>query len=134
MQGFEFSVRKSWGNWLNMSLSYTYLDARDTSPGRINDELAYKVRHSAGASATAYRGKWRLNLNARYRSRIEEVFIYPGSEPDAVLVANAKLNFEAGKGRSLYLAINNFTNAQYEELERYRMPGRGFAVGGVASF
>lgn len=129
MQGVEVAYTHQWQNRLSLSVSYTFLDARDISPGRVNDALAYKVRHTLGASATAQQGRFTLNLNARYRSRIEEVFIYPGSEPDAVLVANAKLAYALAGRHTCYLALNNFNDAQYEELERYRLPGRSVTLG-----
>ncbi len=129
MQGFELSWRQQWLPWLNSNVSYTFLDARDTSPERLNDALAYKVRHSLGASTSAQYKKFNLHLSCRYRSRIEEVFIYPGSEPGAAFIANAKLNFRPSERRTFYLAVNNLNNDQYEELERYRMPGRSFTVG-----
>ena len=134
MQGFELSYRQRIYDFLTLNVAYTYLDARDISPERFNDELAYKVRHSLGMSATAYYKKIMLHVGSRYRSRIEEVFIYPGSEPDAVFVANARLNYKPAANRTLYVAVNNFNNAQYEELERYRMPGRSFTLGVDLSF
>jgi iron complex outermembrane receptor protein len=129
MQGVELSYRQHWKEHLTVQLSYTFLDARDISAGRINDALAYKVRHTLGASATARHKGWVLNLNARYRSKIEEVFIYPGSEPNAVFLANAKIARTFEGGYTGYFAVNNLNNAQYEELERYRMPGRSFTAG-----
>jgi outer membrane receptor protein involved in Fe transport len=129
MQGLELSYRQQWKEFLTLQLSYTFLDARDISPGRVNDALAYKVRHTLGASATTHYKGFTLNLNARYRSRIEEVFIYPGSEPDAVMVANTKVSYTFSHGFTGYFAVNNLNNAQYEELERYRMPGRSFTAG-----
>jgi outer membrane receptor for ferrienterochelin and colicin len=129
MQGVEFSYQQKWGDFLRFSLSYTFLDARDISPERVNNTLAYKVRHSAGASATFSHKGFMLHFNARYRSKIEEVFIYPGSEPAAVFVANGKCSYAFSTKRSAYFAVNNFNNAQYEELERYRMPGRSFVAG-----
>jgi len=129
MQGVEVSYRQQWKDFLTLQLSYTFLDARDISPGRVNDALAYKVRHTLGASATVRHKGFTLNLNARYRSRIEEVFIYPGSEPDAVFVANTKISYTFLGGYTGYFAVNNLNNAQYEELERYRMPGRSFTAG-----
>lgn len=129
MQGVELSYRHQWKQMLSLQLSYTFLDARDISSGRLNDALAYKVRHTIGASATVRQKGFTLNLNARYRSRIEEVFIYPGSEPDAVFIANTKVAYTFPRGYSCYFAINNLNNAQYEELERYRMPGRSFTAG-----
>jgi len=133
MQGFELNFQHRWKDLLFLNFSYTFLDARDTSPERVNDVLAYKVRHSLGASATLTHKKWMLHSNARFRSRVEEVFIYPGSEPGAVFVANAKIRYSAGRNH-LYFAVNNFNNAQYEELERYRMPGRSFVAGMEFSF
>lgn len=129
MQGIEVSYRQQWKDWLTVQIAYTFLDARDISPERVNDALAYKVRHSLGTSATARRGPFTLNLNARYRSRIEEVFIYPGNEPDAAFIANAKVSCKFSGTNTVYFAVNNLNNAQYEELERYRMPGRNFTAG-----
>lgn len=129
MQGFELSYTRHWGERFHLSASYTFLDARDISSERVNDALAYKVRHTVGASATYRYQRWTLHANARYRSRIEEVFIYPGSEPAAAFIANARLRCDFGRGKAAYFALNNLNDAQYEELERYRMPGRSFALG-----
>jgi outer membrane receptor protein involved in Fe transport len=134
MQGLELSYRHRFSDFLSAQLAYTFLDARDISPERFNDALAYKVRHSLGASANTQYGKFSLNVGMRYRSRIEEVFIYPGSEPSAVLVANARLCYRPAEQKTLYFGIGNVNNAQYEELERYRMPGRNFTAGVDISF
>ena len=129
MQGIELSWRRQWSELLSLSFSYTLLDARDISPERFNDVLAYKVRHTLGASATLCHKGWMLHLDGRYRSRVEEVFIYPGSEPAAALIGNARLSRQIKDRHCMYFAVNNFSNTQYEELERYRMPGRSFAAG-----
>ncbi|MCB0549446.1 MAG: TonB-dependent receptor [Phaeodactylibacter sp.] len=134
MQGLEFSYHQRVKDFLILNLGYTFLDARDVSEGRLNDELAYKVRHTFSASATAYRGPVTFNVNCRYRSRIREVFIYPGSEPDAAFIANAKVNVKIAEHYNCYLAIDNLGNEQYEELERYRMPGRSYTAGAVLRF
>lgn len=130
MQGFEVTYRQHIGKKLSINLAYTYLDARDVSAGRINDALAYKVRHTLGGGITVRHQGFTVNANGRYRSRIEEVFIYPGSEPQAAFVANAKASYNFPSGKySVCLAVNNLNNARYEELERYRMPGRNYTVG-----
>lgn len=134
MQGIECSIRHQFRPWLHANLAYTFLDARDISPERLNDALAYKVRHTLGASVQAQYEDFSLNLSNRYRSRIEEVFIYPGNEPGAAFIACAKLSWQPQTGRTFYLAVNNINNAQYEELERYRMPGRRFTAGIDYSF
>jgi len=129
MQGLELSYRHRFSDLLSVQLAYTYLDARDISPERFNDALAYKVRHSIGASANTQYRRFSLHAGMRYRSRIEEVFIYPGSEPLAVMVANARLSYRPAEQKTIYLGISNLNNALYEELERYRMPGRSFTAG-----
>jgi outer membrane receptor for ferrienterochelin and colicin len=134
MQGVELSFRHQIRPWLNANLAYTFLDARDISPERLNDALAYKVRHTLGASLHAQHKKFSLLINNRYRSRIEEVFIYPGSEPAAAFIACAKMTWQPKTGHNFYVAVNNLNNAQYEELERYRMPGRRFTTGIDFSF
>jgi outer membrane receptor protein involved in Fe transport len=134
MQGFEIAYVRQIKNWARLNISYTYLDARDVSEGRLNDDLAYKMKHTLGAGATAYFGKFTANFNARYRSAIKEVFIYPGSEPGAATVLNAKIAWQKSKHIQFYLALDNLTNSQYEELERYRMPGRNYTLGGTWEF
>ena len=134
MQGFEIGYRQTWGDYFKTSIGYTYLDARDISEGRLNDDLAYKVKHTLNISASGNYGKFSLHINARHHSRIKEVFIYPGSEPDAVSLINAKLNFQLAEQQNIYFAIDNITDTQYEELERYRMPGRSFTVGAAFGF
>ncbi len=134
MQGFEVSLSQHWKKHLRVNIGYTYLDARDVSEGRYNDNLAYKYKHTFSASATGFYKNFTLNVNGRYRSAIKEVFIYPGNEPDAVFLLNSKLSWQLTEQQSFYIAADNIGNAQYEELERYRMPGRSYTVGAVFCF
>jgi iron complex outermembrane receptor protein len=129
MQGVELSWQQQWNNTLSTRLGYTFLDARDVSVGRLNDELPYKVRHSFSFSATARHKGFTLNLNSRYRSAIREVSLYPGSEPGAAFLINSRLGYRFNEHFSAFLAADNMGNLQYEELERYRMPGRSWTAG-----
>ena len=134
MQGVELTFHQRWGNYANMTLGYTYLDASDVSIDRFNDELAYKVRHTFSASASAYLDAFTFHVNSRYRSAIQEVFIYPGSEPEAAFILNSKVTWQATDKGQVYFALDNLTDTQYEELERYRMPGRRYSMGVVWNF
>lgn len=134
MQGFEIAYVRQIAKKARLNIAYTYLDARDVSEGRLNDALAYKMKHTLSVGTTAYLGKFTANANARYRSAIKEVFIYPGNEPGAAFVLNAKLGWQPAKDIQFYLALDNLTNNQYEELERYRMPGRNYTMGGTWEF
>ena len=134
MQGFEVVYNRLVGEKARLNIGYTYLDARDVSEGRLNENLAYKIKHTLSVGATTYVGKFTASANLRYRSAIKEVFIYPGSEPGAALVLNAKIAWQPIKQAQFYLALDNLTNSQYEELERYRMPGRNYTMGGTWEF
>lgn len=134
MQGFEVTFQRQWEKKARLNIGYTYLDARDISAGRFNDNLAYKVKHTLSAGATTYLNDFTFNLNTRYRSAIKEVFIYPGSEPESAFILNAKLTWQPIEQGQFYLALDNISNTQYEELERYRMPGRTYTAGGVWNF
>lgn len=129
MQGAEIKINYRNNKGLSMGLGYTYLDALDNSPDRLNDNLAYKVKHSLHFDFNKSWDHFSLNLNARYKSAIKEVFIYPGSEPDAFALVDMRAAYKIKEGYAIYLAIKNLTNTQYEELERYRMPGRSFSMG-----
>ncbi|HHS95130.1 MAG TPA: hypothetical protein ENJ45_00960 [Phaeodactylibacter sp.] len=135
LQGFEITYRHQW--WkkhLSTSLAYTFLDARDVSDDRYNDYLAYKSKHTFNASLWASYKSFALSFQARYRSAIREVFIYPGSEPDAAWRIDAKLSYRFSKERKLSFSIDNITDTAYEELERYRMPGRSYTLSATYRF
>lgn len=129
MQGFEWEMKWKASDHFDFGLGYTFLDAKDVSEDRINDELAYKVKHSGFFSMNGDWKSWSLNLNGRYRSDIKEVFIYPGNEPAGYFLANTKLSYGFGESHSAFLTVQNIGDAQYEELERYRMAGRSFSMG-----
>ena len=129
MQGFEISVDYMPVEWLLFQTGYTYLDARDASENRFNDVLPYKSKHTAYFNVIGSFKKFRYSMQARGRSRIDEVFIYQGSEPDGYTLFNGKISYAFNPGVSLSFSVNNITDEQYEEIERYRMEGRNYVVG-----
>ncbi len=128
VQGLEFSVSYNPFKNLRTNINYTYLDAQDESPGRINDTLPYRVKHALKGSVDWLLGDISLHFDSRYKSKVEEVFLYPLEAPQAYILSNAKLNYAFNKTINFSLAVNNLFNTQYEELARYRMPGRNFLV------
>jgi outer membrane cobalamin receptor len=96
--------------------------------------LPYKSKHTTYAILSASHKKIHLFLQARSRSRIDEVFIYPGSEPDGYILFNGKLAYAFSKNFSSYFKIDNIRDVQFEEIERYRMAGRSYAMGLHYSF
>lgn len=129
MQGFEISAEYKIFQWLNLSTGYTYLDAKDQSSNRINDVLPYKSKHTAYFALSALYKKFSFLIQSRARSRVEEVYIYPGSEPGGYALVNLRLGYQFKPDISFSLGVQNVANIQYEEIERYRMEGRTFMIG-----
>jgi len=114
---------------ISLHTGYTYLDAKDVSDEAINDVLAYKSKHTIYVNLLGTYKRFQLFLQARSRSRIDEVFIYPGSEPAGYILFGGKLSYTFSDKASCYFKIDNATDVQYEEIERYRMAGRNYMVG-----
>jgi outer membrane receptor for ferrienterochelin and colicins len=129
IQGTEITVRSRWGSHVDLRAGYTWLDARDQSEDRTDDVLAYRPEHNFNASAGLYWRRTQLHVQTRYRSEIEEVFLYPLQAPDAFWVTDAKAQYRLFTSLSLTATVNNMFDVQYEELARYRMPGRHWLFG-----
>jgi outer membrane receptor for ferrienterochelin and colicin len=128
MAGVELTATSTW-RALALSANYTYLDARDRSEGREDDVLAYRPKHSANIAADVGHGRWMLHGDARYRSDIEEVFLFPLQAPTAYWIYNANVQFRVSDRITASVKVNNVLDVQYEELARYRMPGRNWTFG-----
>ncbi len=129
MRGVDASVTARWIDAVSASVGYTYLDAEDRSPGRVDDVLAYRPKHSLQASLG---GTWRRTqviADARYRSDVEEVFLFPLQRPSAFWVFGAAVRQRITDRVGLSARVNNLFDARYEELARYRMPGRNWLFG-----
>jgi len=133
MQGAEATVQSRY-RALSAYANYAYVDARDQSPDRTDDLLAYRPKHSAAFGADVERGRWTVHADARYRSHIEEVFLYPLQAPDAFWVFNGAAQCELNGAWLLSLKVNNVLDTAYEEIARYRMPGRNWMFGVAMRF
>jgi outer membrane receptor protein involved in Fe transport len=134
MQGFEISGEYSPIREITLQAGYTYLDARDISDERVDDELAYKSKHTTYVNLLGNYKRFQLFLQSRSRSRIDEVYIYPGSEPAGYILFSGKLSYALSEKSSVYFKLDNATDVQYEEIERYRMAGRSFMFGASMEF
>jgi outer membrane cobalamin receptor len=133
MQGFEVSARSRW-RALMASANYTYLDARDESENRTDDTLPYRPRDSASLAADVDWRRWDFHADARYRSDIDEVFLYPLQAPGEFWVFNAAAQCELNGAWMLSVKVSNLFDTAYEELARYRMPGRNWIFGVAMRF
>ncbi|HQU73323.1 MAG TPA: TonB-dependent receptor, partial [Calditrichia bacterium] len=134
MQGLETTVTYRPLRQLDFSLNYTFLHSRDLSANREDDLLAYKPCHTLYGQVNTSIKRLALNVTGRYQSKTEEVFLYPLQAPDAFVVINTKAVFTLNNSLKLNATVNNLFNTEYEELARFRMPGRTFLFGFESSF
>lgn len=127
-QGVEVALNVHPVSAMKATVSYTFLDARDQSPNRLDDYLAYRVRHSLNVALSGQWQRYTLRLDGRYKSKVEEVFLYPREAPEAFFVTNAKISMEVTPALQLSLGVQNIFDTEYEELARYRMPGRNWLL------
>jgi outer membrane receptor protein involved in Fe transport len=80
------------------------------------------------------RDPFTINLSGRYRSDIETVFLYPREKPEAFLVTNAKILARLNENLGVSAAVGNIFDVEYEELARYRSPGRNWMFGATVQF
>lgn len=136
IKGFEFSL--DYNSSLKMfnkpfeyffNISYTYLNARDLSENRKDDYLPYKpVNNFLFTTNFAYYG-FNLDINGKYLSAIDEVLFYKLEEPESYFLLSLKLSKEITSKISFFLAVNNFFDESYQELERIQAPNRNFNSG-----
>jgi len=84
---------------------------------------------SQAVAADLALGRWMLHGDARYRSEIQEVFLFPLQAPAAYWIFNANVQCHVTERVSASAKVNNLLDEQYEELARYRMPGRNWMFG-----
>lgn len=136
VRGMEFSLHTKGWKGLRYALSYSYLNAEDRTPGRKedpdlpapmrNDTLPYKPKHTLYLTVDYKLGAWQVQGNLRYVSKIAEVVFYASDAPDAFRVVDLTTSYAPSDWITLRFQIRNVLNEQYEEMARYRMPGRSY--------
>ncbi len=108
---------------LNVQTNYLFIDSVDLRTGR---RLAYRSRHILTATLSGWDDA--VALDVRYRSRPEEVLVYPFDERGAFTVVDLRLNFKV-MGIDLWTKVANLLQAEYVDIQE-RNPGasRSFRV------
>lgn len=158
IKGVELSLASQPFEQLQLQLNYNWMRpigslpdnvlGGNKNPARYKNWLPYRPEHNlsfraelafenlalGSIRAPAFLSGLSLNYSGRYVSRINAVRIAANSEgidyPGDFFVMNAGFRWRFFNDRFAAIGmIQNLTNAQYEELELYRMPGRTFNVG-----
>ena len=111
---------------VDLTLSYLYLDTRDDSTGL---PLPYRSRHTATASVDLLGGL--AGLDVRYRSRLEQVLLYPLDPRGDITLVDLRLGLRV-KGVVFLAKVSNLLQARYVDvLERNEGAPRSLLVTGM---
>ena len=101
---------------LNVQTNYLFIDSVDLRTGR---RLAYRSRHILTATLSGWDDA--VALDVRYRSRPEEVLVYPFDERGAFTVVDLRLNLKV-MGMDVQTKVANLLQAEYVDIQE-RNPG-----------
>lgn len=126
ISGVEVQVTGSYfSGKVQNQMGYTYIDPVDLTTDKI---LNYRSRHRFNVGFNWNLGKWRLGLDYRYASRIEEVLNLLGSGFEARVpmhVMDARASVDLGRFDFGFEA-KNFRNYHYILRQRFLEPVRHY--------
>ena len=127
---------------LTIRADYTYNNARDRSPGRVTEEVAFISQHKGGIGIQ-YRLphiKTRIDFNTIYIGEAYSQLPTPQRPTQTALrtgdyiLLNLKVTHPIHKCLEAYMAVNNMLDRDYETESGFPGPGRNFWVGLMARF
>jgi outer membrane cobalamin receptor len=119
IQGWEISSEGRWRQ-VGCTLGYTFVDALNQD---THEPLPYQPRHTLSGSASWMPSKWRLSASLRHVSETERVRFYLSDAPGSYTLLGLKGAYTLGDVE-VAASVENLGDVVYEEMERYRMPGR----------
>jgi len=130
-QGIESSLAiEPIRRWLNLSMNYTFLDARNLSdePNTYDKILVYRPKHSLNISVSSNWSVFTLKydfqyIGQRYTNPANTLYLEAYQTSDLVL--SARLHYQDWQPQ-LSFQIRNIFDEQYEIIRYQPIPGREF--------
>ncbi len=117
VRGLDAGVRvRVLANLLDLQASYLLLGTEDLARGT---ELPYRSRHTVTGTADLLGGL--AGIDVRYRSRPEEVLVYPLDPRKDIVVVDLRLGYRV-LGTGLQLKVGNLFQHEYTNVQE-RTPG-----------
>jgi vitamin B12 transporter len=124
-RGIEFSNKFNVLDWLALTATYTYTNAKDS---KGNEEIR-RPPHSASLDATAYFDERRLRatIGVHYNSVRTDFFFQPFTPPlivdlPATTIVRASLAYDLTREATVFIRAENIFNTRYEQVFSYRAP------------
>jgi vitamin B12 transporter len=129
-QGVEVTGKFRPFDWLTLTGTYTFTDARD-------DQGIQEIRrppHAASGSATVLfdGGRGKATVNVIYNGQMTDtIFTFPSSTTtlQAYTLVGGMISYDTTPWSTVYVRAENVFNQRYEEVYSFRSPGAGVYAG-----
>ncbi len=129
-QGVETSLKLRPLDWLTLSGTYTYTDARD--PMGVPEVRRPANAGSVSATVLFADGRAKATVNLVYNGKMPDTFfVFPSQSVTlaAYTTIGGIVSYDVTPWATVYLRGENVFNAQYEEVYSYRAPGASVYAG-----
>ena len=109
--------------WITLDLAYMYLSAEDRE---LDEPLPYRSRHNLKAAIDIRGPAYLIGIDYIYRSRVEEVKVYPDDERVAIKVLDLRGGVAVGRAW-LSIKVANLLNYNATQVERNLEPIRSIS-------
>lgn len=127
-KGIEVSTRAEFFDKFLAEVSYTYLDAKDSS----GKDISRRPENKIDASFIWFVNK-NINMNLR-TSYIGKRYDINGIQTGKYFLSDFVINYESDKNIDFYLKVNNLFDKYYQEVDGYGTYGRSLYFGVRAGF
>jgi vitamin B12 transporter len=129
-QGVETTLKIRPTDWLTVSGTYTYTDARDDK----GMQEIRRPRHAASGSATVsfLEGRGKATVNVVYNGKMPDtLFTFPSQTVslNAYTLVGGMISYDTTPWSTIYVRAENVFNQTYEEVFSYRSPGAAVYAG-----
>ena len=129
-QGVEVTGKLRPVDWLTLTGTYTFTDARDDK----GEPEIRRPRHAASGSATVafLDGRAKATVNVIYNGKMPDtIFTFPSMATtlDAYTLVGGMISYDTTPWSTIYLRAENVLDRRYEEVYSYRSPGAAVYAG-----
>ena len=129
-QGLEVTGKFRPVDWLTLTGTYTFTDARDDK----GEPEIRRPRHAASGSATIsfLDGRAKATVNVIYNGKMPDtIFTFPSMATtlDAYTLVGGMISYDTTPWSTVYLRAENVFDRRYEEVYSYRSPGAAVYAG-----
>ncbi len=137
MLGFETSIKVVFCDYFSMNANYTYNNAQNESSSRITDKVAGvpENKYGVGCVMTIPKVLVKVDLQGIYVDNVYEDLPTPLdptneiTESDDYFILNTRISKKFRDRMSVYVALNNLFDEDYEQEIGFPGEGRNFRVG-----